>query len=178
MRALDLQHGDVEIRIGPPHDGREFAPVQQVDRHLTAPGDDVGIGEHVAAAAVHDDAGAQADPLLPAGGRHAAVRLEARPEELFQRAHVARPGVDDAGARDVDHGGRGDLHRPHHGRQARTAGRDGGGRGGLLRGGRRRGAAQEQQADRQQRACAAAEDSHHIHVFSLGDRMSRFAAFA
>ena len=67
MGALDLQHGQVEVRLRALDHGGELAAVLQMDHDLVATGDDVGVGQHQAALAVHNDAGAEAHAFLSAG---------------------------------------------------------------------------------------------------------------
>ena len=74
MGALDLQHGQVEVRLRALDHGGELAAVLQMDHDLVATGDDVGVGQHQAAFAVHDDAGAEAHHELD-GRRARAIDL-------------------------------------------------------------------------------------------------------
>ena len=90
-RAFDFQHGNVEIRFRAFDRGGKFAPVQQMDHDFVAARDDVGVGQHQTLWAVHNDAGPQADALLPSGPRAGkAVKTrktgaEAGAEKAFQR---------------------------------------------------------------------------------------------
>jgi len=142
MGALDLQHGQVEVRLRALDHGGELAAVLQMDHDLVATGDDVGVGQHQAAFAVHDDAGAEAHAFLPAG----LVEARAETEKLVHGRdalafhHMGAGDVDDGGGRGLD----GAYHRGH----ARAGIRHG-------RGGRGRGRTEQGQTG--QGACGAAQ---------------------
>ena len=142
MGALDLQHGQVEVRFRALDHGGELAAVLQVDHDLVATGDDVGVGQHQAALAVHDDAGAEAHAFLPAG----LVEARAETEKLVHGRDAL--ALHHMGAGDVDDGGGRGLDGAHHRGHARAGIRHG-------RGGRGRGRTEQGQTG--QGACGAAQ---------------------
>ena len=142
MGALDLQHGQVEVRLRALDHGGELAAVLQMDHDLVATGDDVGVGQHQAAFAVHDDAGAEAHAFLPAG----LVEARAETEKLVHGRDAL--ALHHMGAGDVDDGGGRGLDGAHHRGHARAGIRHG-------RGGRGRGRTEQGQTG--QGACGAAQ---------------------
>ena len=117
---FDLQHGYVEIRVRAANGGGEFAAVQQAHHNFIAARDNVGVSEHKAFLAVHNNARAKAFAFLLAGrARAAKARPAARPEELFQR----RKGLplDYLRAGDIDYCRRSRLNCAYNRRHARAA---------------------------------------------------------
>ena len=110
---FDLEQRDVGLRIGADQARRIGAPV--VERHLDlgGVGDDVAVGQDVAARGVDDHAGARA---LPSRARHLR-QIEEAPEERVVEQRIG--GALDPGAhRDVDHAGRHAGEQRRHGEYA------------------------------------------------------------
>ena len=69
---LDLQYGDVKIRIGPFYGGRKLPAVQQMHHDFVTACNNVRVGEHKTFVAVYNHPRAEADALLfyAAASRH------------------------------------------------------------------------------------------------------------
>ncbi len=129
-RAFDFQHGNVEIRLRALDRGGKFASVQQMHHHFVAARDNMGVGQHQTLLAVHNDAGPQADALLPSGPRPwetlktREARAEAGTEKAFQGGNAL--SFDNMGAGYVDHRRGHALHSPDHRGHARAVRRGSG----------------------------------------------------
>ena len=126
MRVLDFQHRDVEIRFRALDRGGEFTPVQQVNHDFVAAGNDVGVGQHQALAAVHNDAGPQADAFPLPGLRAEAAGIRKAGSEAGSEKTLQRGGavpLDNMSAGDVDHRRGHGLHGADHGGEAGAVGR-------------------------------------------------------
>ena len=102
--GLDPEQRDVGPRIAAEYLGLEAAVVLERDRHRLGPGDDVVVGQHVAAFRIDDHTGARA---LPRPRRGVVRQVEEAAEERIAKQRVVAlrgPGRD----RDVDHR-RGDV---------------------------------------------------------------------
>ena len=141
--GVDLQHGDIGLRIRAQHLGAEFAAVVELDGHFARIAHHVGVG-HDDAVGADDEAGTEAVRGHVAPAALAALRPLEAAEELEEGivaevvvAGLGRWVVGHLGAArdaDVDDGravARGDLAKVGQGHQRRgSGGRHGGGHGG------------------------------------------------